>query len=266
MSTIIVATDFSTAADNAALYGAALADETGASLLLVHVYQLPVTISDMPVMMVSPGDLQKSADVRLKEAVESVLKSFPNVSVSTQSRLGAVESELALVSSEVSAILIIAGNERRGGVEKLFFGNTMLSVIRDVAVPVIGVPSDWQVQMPLKVALATDLRGMTQFPYAKTKELVTFLQGELHVIHVQTEDEEDVSAEMERVQSELGVTCEIIRNSDYVEAIGEYITRHGIDLLALVPHRHTFLERVFFKTHTASLMEKINIPVLCVPE
>ena len=48
MKTIIVATDFSSTALNAANYAADMALAINADLLLLYVYQLPVSYSEVP--------------------------------------------------------------------------------------------------------------------------------------------------------------------------------------------------------------------------
>jgi nucleotide-binding universal stress UspA family protein len=72
MKTILVPIDFSPSSDNAMNYAAYLAAKVGASLLLVHVYQIPVSMNDMPVLMVSAEELKNSADKGLQKAQEEL--------------------------------------------------------------------------------------------------------------------------------------------------------------------------------------------------
>ena len=51
MKTILVATDFSPAAFNAVNYAADMAIAIKADLLLLHVYQIPVGYSEIPIVM-----------------------------------------------------------------------------------------------------------------------------------------------------------------------------------------------------------------------
>ena len=59
MKTILVPTDFSKSANNAAEYAANFAIATKAKILLFHVYNVPIIVSDVPVMTISPAELQK---------------------------------------------------------------------------------------------------------------------------------------------------------------------------------------------------------------
>src|SRR5688572_9389995 len=64
MKTILIATDFSATAFNAATYAADMAQVIHANLLLFHSYQVPVTYSEVPVA-VNFADLEKDAESRL---------------------------------------------------------------------------------------------------------------------------------------------------------------------------------------------------------
>ena len=61
MKTIIIPTDFSPIAANALHYGINMAQAIDASILLLHVYQVPITMTDVPIVLVSVEELQKNA-------------------------------------------------------------------------------------------------------------------------------------------------------------------------------------------------------------
>ena len=62
MKTIIVPTDFSPIATNAMNFAADMAANIDASVMLFHVYQVPVSMSDVPVVMVSAEELRRSSE------------------------------------------------------------------------------------------------------------------------------------------------------------------------------------------------------------
>ena len=94
MKPIIVATDFSASAEYAMQYAARLATQLHTSLHLLHTYQMPVSMSDMPVMMVSVEELKNSTDRSLQQAAEQLQKSFSGLDVHTEGRLGDLVEEL----------------------------------------------------------------------------------------------------------------------------------------------------------------------------
>ena len=60
MKTILVATDFSPAALNAANYAADMALAINADILLLHVYQIPVVYLEVPVALNEEGMMQEA--------------------------------------------------------------------------------------------------------------------------------------------------------------------------------------------------------------
>ena len=72
MKTIIVPTDFSAISNNAMDYALGLAKETGSSLLLFHAYQVPVSMTDVPIVLVSVEELQKNAENRVADTKQSL--------------------------------------------------------------------------------------------------------------------------------------------------------------------------------------------------
>ena len=67
MKTILVATDFSAAALNAANYAADMASTINADILLLHVYHIPVSYSEIPVV-VTPDDLMRECRKRYRRS------------------------------------------------------------------------------------------------------------------------------------------------------------------------------------------------------
>ena len=67
MKTILVPTDFSKSASNAAEYAVNLAKEIKATVLLFHVYHVPVFTSETDIMLMTPNDFQKEKEEYLKK-------------------------------------------------------------------------------------------------------------------------------------------------------------------------------------------------------
>ena len=72
MKTIIVPTDFSAISNNAIDYAVDLAKATGSSLLVFHAYQVPVSMTDVPIVLLSVEDLQKNAESKMDEVKKSL--------------------------------------------------------------------------------------------------------------------------------------------------------------------------------------------------
>lgn len=263
MKSIVVPTDFSVPAENAMLYAGALARTINASVLLLHVYQIPVGMNDMPVLMVSADELKNNADAGLARAKELLQKNYSSIEIKTESRLGDVTDELDDVCKEVNAFAIVVGKHGATGLERALFGSTSFSIIRHTAYPVLIVPDNSLSQQIKNAAMAVDDLGGT-LPVQKVKTLVGELNAKLHLIHVQ--QSRTGSPDLSAIEKELGATCTTIYDDEFVHGIESYIHTNNIDLLMVLPHKHNLIERLFFRTHTAELLRKISIPVMCINE
>lgn len=262
MKQIIVTTDFSAPANNAMHYAGGLAQKAGVGLLLLHVYQIPVSMSEVPVLMISADELKNNADAGLQKAKETLLKTYPALDIATESRMGDVTDELNILCREVTPIAIVTGKHGASGVERFFFGSTSLSIVRHTSIPVIVVPERTAAADVHSIALAVDERS--QLPHQKISALVNLLGAQLHVIHIQPQSTS--TRELPMTVEGLTVVRKTIKDDEFLHGIQTYLADAQIDMLMILPHRHTFLERLTFKTHTEELLKKISIPVICITE
>lgn len=260
MKTIIVPTDFSAAAENAMLYAGHLAKRIDASVLLLHIFQVPVNMSDAPLFVTSPEELKENADKGLLHSKEILQSTFPSLNVKTESILGDVVSELQEACRKENPIAVVVGKHGASGLERALFGSTSLSIIRHIHFPVIAVP-DFSTEKDIKnVALAVD--SGEKLPASKIKSTIEALQAKLHVIHVQQRKAESVSIAVDQ----LNTPCRTILDEQFVHGIQSYIENNNIDLLLIVPHKHNLVERMFLKTHTPELLREISIPIMSIRE
>jgi nucleotide-binding universal stress UspA family protein len=261
MKPIVVPTDFSAPAENAMLYAGHLASTINASVLLLHVYQIPVGMNDVPVLLISADELKANAEAGLLRAKELLKTNFSSVEVKTESRLGSVVEELNDVCEKEQPLAVIAGSHGATGIERVLFGSTSLSIIRHSKYPVIVVPDTSQTRQLKKIALAID-NPEEPLPAKKIKTVVDTLKAQLQVIHVQQAKTgtEDLSS----IVAELNSSCTTIRDNEFVHGIESYVEQNNIDLLMVLPHKHNLIERLFFRTHTPELVRNISIPIMTI--
>lgn len=264
MKTIIVPTDFSPAADTAIAYAASLAKVTDSSVLLLHVYQMPVTMNDFPVLMIPVEDLRKAADAGLARAKEEAVKKFPEVHFETESRLGDGEEETEAVAKERETLCIVTGTQKLSGLENFLLGNDALSLVKACTHPVIVVPESIEIKLPKNVVLAIDLEPVDEMPVQKISAFVQAIKAQLHIVHVATEDEKNISLQnlMDRFAG-LPMSYYAVQNENVAEGIQTYLLQSKADLLMLLPHKHNLFERLFSKGHTAEIVGEVLVPVVC---
>jgi nucleotide-binding universal stress UspA family protein len=263
MKSILVATDFSPSADNAMNFAASMAKNLGASLTLLHVYQIPISMSDVPVLMVSAEELRNNADMGLMKSKEMLENNYPGLSIQTESRLGDVVTELQELCEKHQPLAVVVGKHGASGVERFFFGSTALSVIRAIKIPVITVPDSTKAYRLSGIALASDGSPLGEHE-SVIRNLILETGAKLHVIHVK-ESGSDQTA-ITNILQDLNPVCQTITSEDFIEGISNYLEKNQVDMLMVIPHKHSFIERFLFKTHTAELIRKVPYPVITLGE
>src|SRR5690242_4359735 len=141
MKTIIAATDFSPASMNAVNYAADMAMSTKAELLLLNVYNLPVTYDDGFVTASSADELKENAEWQLKKLKTYILyRTGGKIKIDFKTRLGNITEELEDLCKTIQPFAVIIGTRRKTNFEKAVFGSSALSIIKHLTWPVICVP------------------------------------------------------------------------------------------------------------------------------
>ena len=89
MKLIIVPTDFSPLADNALKYAMDLASAMDGSIMLLNVYQLPISFSEVPMVTISVDELKKISEEKLDEHKKQIERiTGGKLKVYTESKIG----------------------------------------------------------------------------------------------------------------------------------------------------------------------------------
>ena len=144
---ILVATDFSEAAQLALDAAAELAGLVGASMEILHVgVESPIVITPPDSVIPVPVDLSATiaADTALlQSAVASVRER--GVSCTCSTTTGRPEAEIVERASTIGAELIVLGTHEHSGISRLLVGSVAELVLRHAPCPVLVVPAVSQV-------------------------------------------------------------------------------------------------------------------------
>jgi nucleotide-binding universal stress UspA family protein len=275
MKTIIVSTDFSTAATNAMNYAVDMAKTIDASILLLHVYQVPVSFTDVPVVLVSVDELRKDAESqmeKLKKNIEHITSG--KVKVYTEIKMGDVIDELNDLCNNIQPFAVVMGTKGHSAFERALFGSNTLTAIKKLHCPVICVPPGKEYGNGIKkIGLACDFREVLETtPTHAIKELVKEFNGELHVLNIDYDNRQFVSETPEQsmllhtMLEELKPQYHFIQHRDVEDGINEFAEKNNLDLVIAIPKKHKLLEGLFKKSSTKQLVFESHVPVMCVHE
>jgi nucleotide-binding universal stress UspA family protein len=137
---IVVATDFSDLADTVIAHALDLAKQLGASVTLVHAYEIPI-YGFPDGVLVAPADLASRLGAAAQTELDGLAKRFGDrgVAITTVLRMGPAWDEINAVAEELNADVIVAGTHGRRGLARALLGSTAERLIRTAIRPVLVV-------------------------------------------------------------------------------------------------------------------------------
>jgi nucleotide-binding universal stress UspA family protein len=274
MKTIIVPTDFSVPSNNAMEYAVGLAKQTGSSLLLFHAYQVPVSMTDVPIVLISIEELQKNAESKMADLKKTLEQQTAGaIKIYAETKLGDTIDELETLCNNVKPFAVVMGTKGETGLERVIFGSTTLTAIKHLSWPVIVVPPDKKYSAIKKIGLACDFREVVETtPSHFIKDFVKEFNAEIHVLNVDYKNSHfrpetpEESALLHTMLEDLNPKYDFIEDENIDTGIEKFAEKNNLDLVIAIPKKHKLFESLFKKSHTRELVFHSHLPVMCVHE
>lgn len=275
MKTIIVPTDFSETAYNAARYALGVAEQTGASrIVLYHAYELIVPIPDLPtaVPMVNMDDL-KAASIEGLEKMKTLLSpAIPaNITVDYRADNHLLAANIDQVCIDEQADLIIMGITGGSQLEEILVGSNTVDVVKNSNYPVIVVPTKTAFRPIKKVVFACDLRSVAKTTRKDVLyKLLDIFKPALHVLNIQKEGREHIrpeeNQELDNMLHNYDPQYHFVDHPNTVEGITAFAEKEAADLLLLIPKKHGLFDSIFKRSTTSRIAFHTNVPLLSIHE
>jgi nucleotide-binding universal stress UspA family protein len=270
MKTILVASDFSSAASNAADYAADMASAINADISLLHVYHLPLTYSEIPAV-INPDDMMQDAEKNINDLKERLMRKTNNkLNITAEVRMGLFFEELKTVCERVYPYAVVMGSQGTTATERLFFGSHTVNAMKHLAWPLLTVPPQVKFSSIKKIGLACDFNKVVDTtPADEIKTLVNDFHAELHVLNTGKKEvfKPELVFESGLLQEMLGALkpeYHFIASDNTDEGIMDFAEKNQIDLLVVLPKRHGLLEKLLAKSHSKQLVLHSHVPVMAL--
>lgn len=268
MKTILVATDFSPAALNAANYAADMALAINADILLLHVYQIPVVYLEVPVIVNEELIMQEAEKEIIKIKNQLNHKTKGKLNMETDVSVGIFFTELKTVCERIKPYTVVMGSQGSTAAESLFFGSHAVYAMKHLMWPVITVPPGATFSSVKKIGLACDFdKVVDTTPVDEIKMLVNDFNAELHVLNTGKKEVFNPgivfeSGVLEEMLEPVKPHYHFISNQNTDEGIINFTEKNDIDLLVVLPKRHGLLNKLTHKSHTKQLVLHSHVPVM----
>ncbi len=275
MKTIIVPTDFSPVALNATNYAVDMAIAVNAEILLVNIYTIPVSYTEVPVAMISTEEMKKASEQELKDLKASLEHiTSGKVKIRFESRIGNTVDELENICNTTKPFVVVMGAKGKSGIENLLFGSTTLTAIRHLSWPIICVPPGKEYGTGIKkIGFACDFKEVKETtPVSLIKEMVNEFGAGLHILNVDYNNKEfrpetpEQTFKLHDLLKEITPTYQFINHPDVEDGINEFAEKNNMDLIIAIPKKHKLLDGIFKPSSTKQLIFQSHIPVMCLHE
>lgn len=185
-TTILLATDGSEEAQQAASLAVAISKGTDSELHVVHIEEVPV-LAHAYAMPDLHEDLQEENAQGAREFLEEQVKRVEEAGASVAEshlRMGYPADQIIHLGEEIGAGLIVIGSRGHGGIRRLLLGSVSETVVRYAHCPVLVARGTSIETLPTRVVLATDGSEDAGLAAKTAAELSGRMGSELHLVHV----------------------------------------------------------------------------------
>jgi len=272
MKPIVAPTDFSPVSLNAVDYAADMAAMLGLDLNLVHVYAIPVPVSEVPVPVVNVRDMETEAASRIEELRDKLLtRTLGKIAIRTEVRPGNVLPEIISYCTGVKPHAVVIGAESTGAFERVFLGGKTIEALKQMEYPLIVVPPNVSFKNIRKIGFACDFREVVESVRVKEiKEIVEEFKAELHILHVTGDEFRPQTVEesgwLQEMLGSLNPKYHFLKGPEVEKELAEFAEKNNLDLLIIIPKKHSFISRIFQHRHSKRLVLHTHVPVMAIHE
>ena len=285
MKTIAVLTNFSDSSEHAARYALHLAEKIKANILLFNSFLVP---SDIPIdaQVAWPAEeyeeMQSYSEKKLKElrkkledevkTKHSTLTFQPKITHLLEE--GTIANSLNKLEENKDIILMVMGTHSTDDLSTFLLGNNCRQVIDAAKLPLLVIPGNAPIQIPVKFVFATDITYSDVAYINSVSTLGKRFSAEIMITNVNPDtplDSEhdaavhlfinDVTNEVEYSK----ISYRSIPNTNVKKGLEWLVENMKLDILAMVHRKSSFFE-FFYKSSISKKMAACStVPLLIYP-
>lgn len=267
MAHVLIATDFSAHALNAAIYGVKLFGIEGNSFTLLTTYQTLPSSADAPPPF--PDGTAQAMTEALEAFAQGLLERMPEYQfdLATVCAYGALDTVLRdMAGDEQRPDVVVMGTHGSDGLERVFMGSTAATVIRNVPLPVIAVPIEAVYRDPRRIILADDGGPVERATLGVLLDIARWSRAEVKIVHVVSEHVvQQEEANNSGYDLELGAiphTYHSVSGDNVMIALSNMADQSDADLTVVIHRQRDLLDRLFHGSVSIRMALHTSIPLL----
>ncbi|QHS59748.1 universal stress protein [Chitinophaga agri] len=279
MQTILILTDFTDVALQAARYAIQLAKQLHSTrILILNAYQslepvanVPVT-PELPIVQANPDQLYKDSTSQLELLRKRLEPEAGGLTISTLAEDDILEEAVKKVVVKENVDLVVAGIADKSNLEKFLIGSHSIRIMENCSYPLVIIPEDARMVLPQRVLLAVDfdvLREGKALP-----GLVAFLNSlqpeSLFAVNIAGKEEDAATARQDishlhQLLDKYNTSFHYLDNSNVTEGITEFAAHNNVALIITLHEKKGILATLFQKSVSKQLAWNSDVPLLILP-
>ena len=287
MKTIIVPTDFTAQADNAARYAIGIAREMKRDVKLCHALFVPIELpmadpglwplEDYAFLKDAAAKQLEGLAVELEDTIDATTKgpaSTHKPAISFDNEIGPVTDVIVNYMADENASLVVMGISGTGGFADLIMGSKSKDLVDKADFPVLLIPGCAVFKGIKTIVFATDLSEGDIEVIKLIADVARVFKSEIRIYHItgekydRNEKRNQADAFIKKLKDRehySNISYHHFRGMNINDGL-EWLCEHGqIDLLAMVHRPHSLLYRILTGCHTHHMARHIKIPLLVFP-
>lgn len=287
MKRILVPIDFSSHTGISCQYAGAIAETTGAEIILFHSFfdqlyysgagfnsggfESGIMLTDEIIL-----DFQKQKESRLEELANELKSSLSQsgkskVNVTYHMGIGDPEVQILQAIEEFEPDLIILGSGGMGK-KRLLSGSVARRIMNTINTPVIAVPSLDEAPPIRNVVYMTTFEPADQDIIVKIHSLLNTFDVNFFCLHLS--NEKDSALAKQKMDEFAGspilkalegrISFHLLDDENQDEALRNFLDEQKADLIAFIPHKRNILKSIVFQGLTKEDLFLTRIPILAI--
>lgn len=274
MKNILVPTDFSKSAANALDYAIEIAQLTDSNLILFHAYQLPLEANEISVTP-PVEEIEKQIIKNLKKIERYITKNSKGINVHLEYKFGFPVEEIKLCAEKNKVDLIIMGLHGAGFLKEKLIGSVATVLIKNSRCPVMIINQNVKFRTLKKITFAFDYTEIKDRSILNPViDFTNLFKSHIYIFNVVKSQLQAVSSISKAVDGmklahalqNAEHSFHYSENEDIVEGINRFVLENKIDLVVMVPHKHSPLHNLFNPSQTKKMAFHTRIPLLTLSE
>jgi len=281
---ILVPTDFSEEANNALAVAVDIAKESGASISLLHVLDVPVVghYDSLDIMSSNDGgddpQMYKAYMMRLMEVthekIAKVKEKYNEVEIVEHIVFDSLAKHLDSFIAKDETDLIVMGSKGASGVEEILVGSNTERVIRSVKAPVLTVKNKVEGSFnPANIVFASNFMKISEKAIKSLKTIQGLFDAKVHFVKVITPNTFETTPDTMKTMNNFAKEHDFV---DYtVNAFNYYSEEEGIrsfaesidaSMIILTTHGRRGLAHILWGSIAEEVANHSVLPVMTFNE